>query len=279
MGNIVWLASYPKSGNTWVRMFLNNYLYSGSGRQNLNSLDLSTFGGSSKSSYRAISDQDIDACTDLEIMQLTAKAHGHIANQTSGSVFVKTHNLLAPNHGIPLITKEVTSSGIYIVRNPLDTVISVADHFGLSLDKAVDFMNNVSGSTARTETMVRQIFSSWSYNVASWTTQPPFPVWAVRYEDMHANPQKSFEDILRFLNLEIDQKKVALAVKQSSFKSLKAMEKRDGFDEKSRYSKSFFRSGKTNQWKSKLSQDQIKKLVENNYQQMKRFGYLPEGYH
>lgn len=278
MGAIVWLASYPKSGNTWVRMLLNNYFLSDVTRQDLNSLDLTTFGGSSKSSYRAVTEKDVDTLTDPEIMALTAQAQAYIASRQAGLSFVKTHNLLSENHGIPLITPQVTRAGLYIIRNPLDTVLSVADHFGLSVDGAIDFMNNRNGSTAPTETMVRQVFCSWSINVASWTTQPPFPVWTVRYEDLHSDTEKMIIEVLRFLDAEVDIKKLQRAIKQSSFKSLKAMEKRDGFSEKSRHSKSFFRKGKTDQWKSKLSDEQVHKIVQANYPQMKRFGYVPDGF-
>jgi len=279
MGKIVWLASYPKSGNTWVRMLLNNYLSNSDRRSDLNSLDLSTFGGSSKSSYRSVTEADIDTCSDAEIMALTPKAHGFVATKSKNVAFVKTHNLLSTYHDVPLITPEVTQGAIYIVRNPLDTVISVADHFGLSMDKAVDFINDPSGSTAPNETMVRQIFCSWSRNVESWTGgQAPFPVWTVRYEDLHSNPEQAFSDVLRFLGADVNQKRLSAAIKQSSFRSLKSLEKRDGFDERSRYSKSFFRSGKTGQWRRKLSDEQVQKIVEANRPQMARFDYLPKGF-
>jgi len=278
MGQIVWLASYPKSGNTWVRMLLNSYFFGAENRQDLNSLDLSTFGGSSKSSYRAVTDADIDACTDAQIMALTPGAHAYIASRQPGFAFVKTHNLLSDYQDIPLITAGVTRAAIYILRNPLDMVISVADHFGLTLDRAIDFINDTNGSTAPTDQMVRQIFCSWSYNVASWTTSTPFPVWIVRYEDLHKTPEKCLQDILLFLDSPVDAKRISAAVKRSSFKSLKAMERRDGFSEKSQHSKSFFRSGKTGQWRHKLTADQVRRIVVPNYELMKRFGYLPQGY-
>ena len=209
MGKLIWLASYPKSGNTWVRMLLNNYFSSHAHKRDLSSLDLSTYGGSSKSSYREITENDVDACTDAEIMALTPKAHAYIASRSSTVSFTKTHNLLSDYKGVPLITPEVTQSAIYIVRNPLDAVVSVADHFGLSMDKAVEFVNNPNGSTASNETMVRQIFSSWSNNVQSWrSAKTSFPIWIVRYEDLHAAPEQSLTNILRFLNAPIDQKNV-----------------------------------------------------------------------
>ena len=277
MGKIVWLASYPKSGNTWVRMLLNNYFSSDSHKRDLNSLDLSTYGGSSKSSYRAVTERDIDACTDAEIMALTPKAHAFIASKSASITFTKTHNLLSDYQGYPLITPKVTEGAIYIVRNPLDTAVSVADHFGLSMDKAVDFVNSPNGSTAPNETVVRQIFSSWANNVQSWSSaNAAFPIWTVRYEDLHEAPAQCLTDILRFLGATVDKKNVIQAVRQSSFKALKSMEKRDGFTEKSQHSTSFFRSGKTGQWRQKLTTEQVDKIVRFNHVQMKRFGYLPK---
>ncbi len=161
MGKIIWLASYPKSGNTWVRMLLNNYFSSNDARQNLNQLDVSTYGGSSKSSYRQVTRRSVDALSDAEIMALTPSAHAHIASRHAGLVFAKTHSLLSTYHDIPLISPDVSQGAVYIVRNPLDTVLSVADHFGLDMERAITFINNNSGSTAPTERLGRQIFSSW----------------------------------------------------------------------------------------------------------------------
>lgn len=275
MGKIVWIASYPKSGNTWVRMFLNSYFFEQGGRQNLGSLDQSTFGGSSKTSFAKITTRNVDDLTDKEIMGLTPSAHTYIASCQSQMVFVKTHNLLSTYHDIPLITPDVTKCGLYIVRNPLDTVISVADHFGLDLDRAISFVNNVNGSSAPTDRMVRQIFSSWSKNVGSWTTEAPFPVLVTRYEDLHRNPAEFFSKILVSLGETPEPKRVVQAVKKSSFKALKNMEKKGGFSEKSRHSKAFFRSGKTGQWKSKLQAAQVDLLVKANYSLMKKYDYLP----
>jgi len=277
MGKIVWLASYPKSGNTWMRMLLNNYFADSDEKQDLNSLDILTFGGSSKTSYRSVTQQDVDQLSDDEIVELTPMAHAFMASQHPDVVFAKTHNILSTYKGTPLITPSVTRGAVYIVRNPLDIVLSVADHFGLTIDRAIDFMNSNNASTAANETMVRQYFASWSENVLTWTTSMPFPVAVVRYEDLHAAPEKTFAGALKTLGFAVDPKKIARAVSKSSFKSLKSMEKKQGFQEKSQHSKSFFRVGKTDQWKNKLSDEQVQKLVSVHQAQMLRFGYLTEG--
>jgi len=275
MGKIIWIASYPKSGNTWVRMFLNSYFYGQDKRQELGNLDKSTFGGSSKTSYEKVTTRNVAELSDKEIMELTPLAHGYIASSQPQMAFVKTHNLLSTYHNIPLVTPDVTQCGLHIVRNPLDTVISVADHYGLGLDRAIQFINNLNGSSAPTDRMVRQIFSSWTKNVESWTEEAPFPVLTTRYEDLHEDPEAFFSRIIKSLGMVPDAARVAKAVKHSSFKALKNMEKKGGFSEKSRHSKAFFRSGKTGQWKSKLSDAQVNQMVQANYPQMKKFGYLP----
>jgi len=145
----------------------------------------------------------------------------------------------------------------------------------LGLDRAIQFINNLNGSSAPTDRMVRQIFSSWTKNVESWTEEAPFPVLTTRYEDLHEDPEAFFSRIIKSLGMVPDAARVAKAVKHSSFKALKNMEKKGGFSEKSRHSKAFFRSGKTGQWKSKLSDAQVNQMVQANYPQMKKFGYLP----
>ncbi|MBE7636094.1 sulfotransferase domain-containing protein [Sneathiella sp. P13V-1] len=278
MGQIIWLASYPKSGNTWMRMLLNNYFAEKDEKQGLDSLDLITFGGSSKTSYRAVTALDVDKLDDDEIVKLTPMAHAFMAGQHPDMVFAKTHNILSAYKGIPLITPEVTKGAVYIIRNPLDVVLSVADHFGLEMDAAIDFLNSNNASTAANETMVRQYFCSWSENVVTWTTEHPFPISIVKYEDLHQSAGKILSETLEQLGFSVDPKKVSRAVLKSSFKSLKSMEKKQGFNERSRHSKAFFRVGKTDQWKSKLTDEQVSKIVKANYAQMKRFGYLPKGF-
>ncbi len=278
MGQIVWLASYPKSGNTWMRMLLNNYFAENDEKQGLDSLDLITFGGSSKTSYRAVTAQDVDKLDDDEIVKLTPMAQAFMAAQRPDLVFAKTHNILSTYKGTPLISPNVTKGAVYIIRNPLDVVLSVADHFGLEMDAAIDFLNSNNASTAANETMVRQYFCSWSENVVTWTTHQPFPISVVRYEDLHKSAAKVLSDTLIQLGFSVDPKRVSRAVMKSSFKSLKSMEKKQGFNERSQHSKAFFRVGKTDQWKSKLTDEQVAKIVKANYDQMKRFGYLPKGF-
>ena len=278
MGQIIWLASYPKSGNTWVRMLLNNYFDTSATGRDLSSLDLSTFGGSSKSSYRAVTDQDVDQLDDDEIAKLIPRAHSFMANRGEGVTFVKTHNLLSTYKGTPLITPSVTRSAVYVIRNPLDIVSSVADHFGMDLDRAIDFLNDKNASTAPNAGMVRQYFCSWSMNVETWTTELPFHVTLVKYEELHRSATETTAYMLNDMGVKVDQAKVARAVELSSFERLKTLENNDGFAEKSRHSDSFFREGKSGGWKDILTKDQIDRIVGPNYQQMKRFNYLPEGY-
>jgi hypothetical protein len=278
MGSIVWLASYPKSGNTWMRVFLNNYLSAPGTGADLDSLDVLTLGGSSKSSFKVVAKRPVPHLTDAETMQLTPMAHMYMASRQPGPVFVKTHNINAPQLGVPMITPEVTSAAVYIVRNPLDVVISVADHYGMSLDKAIDFMSNVSANTAEDEKMVRQVFSTWSNHVQSWTEGAFFPVETIRYEDMLDKPTSSFKKVLQLVNIKPDTASLKKAIKLSSFKVLQNKERKSGFSERSRYSKAFFRSGTSGQWKNTLSPDQVNRIIEAHHPQMVRFNYIPDEY-
>ncbi len=278
MGSIIWLASYPKSGNTWMRVFLNNYLSGPNHGADLDNLDVLTLGGSSKTNYAPVAKQSVENLSDSETMALTPAAHHYMASRQPGPVFVKTHNIRAPQLGIPMITPEVTSAAVYIVRNPLDVVISVADHYGMTLDKAVDFLENVNANTAEDEKMVRQVFSTWSNHVQSWTEGTSFPVEVIRYEDMLSHPTASFKKVLNLVRVKPDTVSLKKAIKLSSFKVLQNKERKSGFSERSRYSEAFFRRGTAGQWKQTLNSDQVKRIIEAHYDQMKKLDYIPKEY-
>ena len=142
MGGIIWLASYPKSGNTWVRTFLHNLLLNANRPADINELTKFTIGDGNKVWYEQVTGKPYSDLSDEENAAMIPKVHQAYARTRPDSVFVKTHNWLGKKHGIPLVTPEFTAGAIYIVRNPLDVVISLSDHYGMTIDQGVDMMND-----------------------------------------------------------------------------------------------------------------------------------------
>lgn len=277
MGAIIWLASFPKSGNTWMRAFLHNLLRNPDTPMPVNELNKFTLGDSQYAWYRLFTEK-LASDLDLEdLAQLRPKVHRAMMGAHPDSVFVKTHGYLGASKGVPLHTMECTAGAIYVVRNPLDVTLSYADHFGLSADEAIEAMAVEGGLSQATDDQVIEFLNSWSTNVKSWTQAPNPHLHVVRYEDMLDKPLKAFTGVARFLGLNPPRRRIEKAIRFSSFKTLKKLEETGGFQERSEHSKAFFRKGKRDQWKTQLSPAQVARIVDLQGEQMARFGYLPKG--
>lgn len=278
MGNIVWLASYPKSGNTWLRAFLANLIANLPDPVPLDRLphyceDEARPDIFSELSGRPSVEMELD-----EISILRPQVHAQIAARSNGTRFVKTHNMAGSFDHHPLQNFSVTAGVIHVVRNPMDVAISMTHHFGLSLDEAIERLGNVNVATQNDALFVSQILGSWSSHTKSWADLATPPSLTLRYEDLLQNPGKQFSKIARFVGLGNDRARIERAVRHSAFKNLSAMEKKDGFKEASDKSKRFFRNGRMSEWRDVLSRDQIGEIVERHREQMTRFKYLPPGF-
>lgn len=277
---IVWIASYPKSGNTWTRAFLHNLIkiISGeaSGEQSINAMNEYSTWDISLEMYQGVLNKDPREVDRAEIAAVRPRVQEMIAEQTDGLSFVKTHNALMIDRGVPTINSAVTSGAIYIVRNPLDVAISYAHHMGRSIDYAIDHMEQKGLETKVSEKSVYEVYGSWSEHVYSWTRKPNRAVYIMRYEDMTANPTAVFGALARHLLMLPTEQQLSEAIELSSFERLKKQESEEGFRERPKAAKQFFREGKANQWQQVLTRSQIRRIIEAHQVQMRRFGYLPE---
>jgi len=276
--NIVWLASYPKSGNTWCRVFLSNYLNKTKETVDINNLQI----GSIFSSKHIIEDNtglDISEYTENECDELRNFAFTKWAENFDDFAFFKTHDAYLPlDSGENMFPVKSTKAAIYFIRNPLDVTISFANHLACTIDKSINRLCDknfcIAASKKKFNQQVRQKLLSWDLHVKSWTEQNDFPVLVIRYEDMLLNPQKEFKKILKFLKIKTDNNKLNSSIKNSSFDKMKLLEKKTGFKEKPSSCKKFFNVGKSGYYKEILSENQIKKIIKEQKDSMKKFGYL-----
>jgi hypothetical protein len=277
MGAIIWLASYPKSGNTWMRVFLHNLLINPAEPVSINSATRFCVGESAASHFNQFDPRPLSQLTDQEIAQLRPKVQEHLTRYFPDSVFVKTHNYLAEHEGFPLISLQYTAGAIYMIRNPLDVAISFAGHYGLEIEEAIEQMGHAGIGTPTTDRNAQQVYGTWSLNVQSWTQHSLPALHVVRYEDMAHRSLKTFAGVAKFLGLDPPSKRLKRAIRNSSFDILKAQEDEHGFDESTEHSR-FFREGRAGQWKEALSEQQVRRVVSDHREQMERFGYVPDGY-
>lgn len=278
MGALIWLASYPKSGNTWMRSFLHNLFRNSHQPVSINEIDDFCLGASASAWYKRYTSTPPGEMTDEEAARYRLQVQRDFTTVFPDSVFVKTHGYLGEHSGVPLHNMDVTAGAIYIVRNPLDVALSMGPHFGISTDEAIATLANENAGSRGADTHVPEHYGSWSTHVRTWTRVPSPALLVMRYEDMLEKPRKSMKTVAGFLGLNPSADRLERAIKYSSFKVLKAQEQKEGFKERPEVSKAFFREGKRDQWREKLSPDQVRQIIRDHHVQMERFGYIPDDY-
>ncbi len=279
--NIIWIASYPKSGNTWVRVFLHNLRREMEGRGDepldLNRLHESSAWEIHAKDYGAIIGKPVMEATPAEIAGARPEVQRRLANGRDAPFLVKTHLTVGMDCGHPTINLDATLAAVYIVRNSLDVAVSYANHAGHSLDLIVEHMCTPAMKTVMTAKDVNETIGSWSQNVASWTGVYQRPVLFLRYEDLLNEPSKHFARLVRFMGWTPTEVQIDSAVTMSSFDDLKRLEISSGFNERPVTSPSFFRQGSTGKWASALSLGQKKRILSEHAPMMQRFGYVSIG--
>lgn len=274
MGAIVWLASYPKSGNTWLRAFLVNLI-----ADRREPVPFSEYRRYATNEAAAIWFEkhlggEVRPGQLREVAALRPRVQREIAATGRPLRLVKTHNNLGQVFGHPQINAEVTAAAIYLVRNPLDVVISFAHHNGATIDETIAVMARRDTRSRMRPDRVFEWSGDWSSHVESWTGQPREHLCILRYEDLLDRPQEEFARVAEFLQIDADEDRIRRAVETSSFDRLQRMESETGFDEKPAGVERFFRAGRKDQWREVLTADQRRRITTRHRTQMARFGYL-----
>jgi hypothetical protein len=277
---LVWLSSYPRSGNTWTRNFLYNLLslHQGGEAGRIQNLHEYSLWDIAALRFEKVLGKKIQSASREEIAAARPKVQKRIVAEATGAVLVKTHNALVLDRGIPTINMKVTSGAVYIVRNPLDVAISLAHHFDIDIDTAITRMNQPGLETDVHELAVHEVYGSWSENVMSWTRKSHPAIYVMRYEDMLSLPQATFRGLANHLLIQATDEEIDRAIELSAFERAKQQEKQKGYRERPIQSLAFFRHGGAGQWREMLTEAQIARLVTVHREQMARFGYVPEGF-
>ena len=277
MKKLVWLVSYPKSGNTWVRLFLEAYLHPE------RALDINTIDISQHAGNRILFDQvtgiEASDMTPAEIDRYRPDVYRQLAMETKEPLFIKVHDRWRDNiDGQPIFPEEITAATIYIARDPRSVAPSYAHHYQLSIDEAIEKMAAVDQDLAsqadRLSEQLPQPMGSWSQHVSAWLDQTELPVYLVRYEDLHAAPLSAFGAILQAAGLTMDQNLLNAALAQSNFDRLRLQETKQGFRERPTAASCFFRRGQTESWREELTTAQIKRITDDHGAVMRRLSYF-----
>lgn len=264
------VASYPKSGNTWIRLSCAAYaLGQGSDLSHFVELDdISPF------AFQAVSPIEISKLGPDAQAQLRPAAMLVIAWQLKGPTLIKSHHASVEINGMPLWSPQWCSKVINPVRDPRDVCCSLADHMGMTYEQSAEFMRN-SDATIGGDEKCHHILGSWSDHVGSWLRQDAVPVHTVRYEDMQEDTSQAIRNILEFLEIQsIKPSRVEAAVEYTRFDRMQELETQNGFPEKSDHQERFFRKGQSGGWEDELPADLARQIEDDHGAVMEQLGYL-----
>ena len=280
MGKIIWLASYPKSGNTWFRVFLTNLISDADEPASINNLEQTPI-ASARGIFDTLTGLEASDLTFAEIDRLRPEIYRQMSEDVEESLFMKVHDAYTLIDRLtPLFPAAASRGSIYFLRNPLDVAVSYAHHSGCNYDQAIAWMSDEShsfcGKPKRLHSQLRQKLLSWSRHPLSWLENPEIPVCLLRYEDMRQNPVATFLQAVTFAGLDYGSPEVEKALALSEFEKLQEQERENGFNEKSQSSDSFFRKGRIGSWREELNDEQAATVINNHREVMCRFGYLKD---
>jgi hypothetical protein len=277
VAHLLWLASFPKSGNTWLRAFLANYLADAAEPVAIDRLPGFAFGDMRAEPYLKLAARREPSLSWAELNRLRPQVHRAIAASGPGIVFVKTHSALTVLDGVPTITPDVTFGAIHVVRNPLDVAVSFAEHYGLTLDQGVAALGFARLEIDPKPGHVRQFLSDWSSHARGWLQAPGLYRLTLRYEDLLADASAGFRRVLDFLKVkDADDARLQRAIRHSSFAELARQEAQGGFVERSKNAARFFHRGRAGGWREILSPAQVEGVVSRHRAMMAELGYLDE---
>ena len=281
----VWLASYPKSGNTLVRSMLSAYYFSSDGVYNFDLIkNIRQF-----PSAVLFEREGVDISKEKEILKNYIKVQERI-NKKNSVQFLKTHSYLFNIENYPFTNLNNTLGAIYVVRDPRNVVTSLSNHMSITNEEAARLMiedykfggNLFSKGSDRT----RVYMGTWNGNYNSWKSlKTPNRYLLIKYEDLISNKDFIFRKIIKFLHqlsgtkFIIDQKKFKKVIQTTDFERLKNLEKTEGFYEAKINPGTgkkipFFNLGPKNDWR-KILDSEIKKKIEKAFRkEMKELGYI-----
>ncbi len=270
----VWLVSYPRSGNTWLRLAL-EALIEGAAPQ-INRKRLGT-----PVTHRAEFDEilcvESSELTDSEIEQARPDLYRALAaTQAKDPILRKVHDRFwRTSGGQPAFPGDISRGAVYLARDPRDIALSLASFWAKSVDWAIDFMADPNTAIARPERgmldQFQQPLGTWSDHVASWMDDAPMPIHLLRYEDMLAEPSKRLAEAARFAGL--DSARAEFAASATSFDELRRQEDAEGFVERPSTAVRFFRQGKAGAWRQWLTSTQSGRIERDHGPVMQRLGY------
>ena len=276
---IIWVASYPKSGNTWIRSIISSYFYSEDGLFNFNLLKNISQYPASKYFNKEI--------TKPGEVSFYWKASQEEIVKNKKDIFLKTHNALVALNGRYFTSESHTLGAIYIIRDPRNVITSLKNHYDFKdYEDAFNFLTNQKkylwDERKKNEYSGFQFLGSWSDHYKSWIHNKMFKILLIKYEDLQKDTYSCACKIIEFIlslkgeKIEINNKKILNCIESTKFDLLKKKENESGFSEsvsKNKKKRFFFYLGPNNKWQQKLSSEILSKVEKQFKEDLEYFNY------
>ena len=282
---IIWLASYPKSGNTYLRAFLSAYYFSKNGE-----FDFSQISNIDQFPHEKFFKEKVNSIAEASKQWVPMQKQ---INKDRRIRFFKTHSFLGNYQGNQFTTPETTLGAVYIVRDPRNVLTSLKNHYSFDDDEALKMITDKTRSLMSNNGSHASLtyISSWAENYLSWFKNNQFRRIFVKYEDLVNNKYETFRDIIVFTNTlmnnveGVNKSKLQKAIETTNFNVLKKKEISETFDGSGSSFKNwrnfhsenknlFFNLGPENNWKKILKTEISNKIVNSFEKEMKKIGYL-----
>ena len=276
---IIWLPSYPKSGNTLLRSILATYFFSNDGVFNFKHLyKIGQFPSLIHFERLGLDISDSD-----QIYKNIIKAQELINSNSKDLKFFKTHSALAKINDNDFTDFKNTLGAIYVVRDPRNVVTSFAHHYQVDIDEATRCLMNEKFWNYKNEKVPKTFLSSWSQNYNSWKNLKE-KTYFIKYEDLIKNKKAVIIKVFNFFNslgikIKLDMIKLNKIIKSTEFEKMKDLENKESFresiiDKETGKKRPFFNLGPQNDWKKILGEYNKEKIEKAFEKEMLELGYL-----
>ena len=280
---IIWIASFPKSGNTWMRAFLSSYLYLDLDKENFNFNLLKKIERFPNLNHLNNIGIKPKSFSDVAKSWIPAQNYINLNNKIN---LLKTHQAFGSFKNFPFTDSNNTLGAIYLVRDPRDVLISYAKHMNQSLDETLDLVleDDSKGNLFEGKnSVIGEMRGSWSQHYNSWKYSNLKEKIIIKYEDLINNPFETFSKVINYLNylfrklsfpFETNDERIHKCIEISNFNNLKNLEKKLGFSDNIRPGTIFFNKGETNQWQKEINDKILYKIEKKFKKEMKELNYI-----
>ncbi|MEE9327780.1 MAG: sulfotransferase domain-containing protein [Cocleimonas sp.] len=266
---ITWIASFPRSGNTWIRALIT--AYNNGGEIHIN--NIMQTGDKNPEYYDDIINRPINDWAMSDQALIKPAAMMRMLEDADGNLMLKTHDCNIDLSGVAQIPHDITRAAIYIVRDPRDLALSFKNHYNsASINDAIDTLLDNKSLMRFPNKGLYTPQLSWAIHVSSWMRELPYPVYALRYEDLLTKPFDILSEIIKFLGLDYDAELVTKSIESCQFDKLRKQEEKEGFREG--VGQEFFHKGESQRWKQELAPKLQDRIISACRKEMQSLGYL-----